>query len=135
MVVKYKSKHTGAQVDEAVSRVLNGEIGGGATPDWNAQEGEAGYIENRTHYTEKVNGELFHVTDDIYDVHYQINQSDNELDETFYLRVFYAIDDTNILLNKVYKSSNFHNELNHGLKLGTIDTPLGMLNIFVNINI
>lgn len=45
MVVKYKSKHTGAQIDEAVSKVLNGEVGGGA--DWNAQEGEAGYIENK----------------------------------------------------------------------------------------
>ena len=48
--MNYKSKHTGAQVDEAVSKVLNGEVGGGATPDWNAQAGEAGYIENRTHY-------------------------------------------------------------------------------------
>ena len=43
----YKSKHTGAQVDEAVSKVLNGEVGGGATPDWNAQKGEAGYIKNK----------------------------------------------------------------------------------------
>ncbi len=43
----YKSKHTGAQVDEAVSKVLNGEVGGGATPNWNAQLGEPGYIENK----------------------------------------------------------------------------------------
>ena len=41
----YKSKHTGAQVDEAVSKVLNGEVGGGA--DWGAQEGEAGFIANK----------------------------------------------------------------------------------------
>lgn len=97
------------------------------TPDWNAQEGEVGYIENRTHYTKKVNGEIFHVTDDIYDVHYKINQSDNELiDDVFYLRMFYT-DGANISFNKVYKSSNFHN----GLELGTIETPLGRLYIYV----
>ena len=44
--MSYKSKHTGAQVDEAVSKVLNGEVGG-ATPDWNAMEGESSYIENK----------------------------------------------------------------------------------------
>jgi hypothetical protein len=44
--MSYKSKHTGAQVDEAVSKVLNGEVGG-ATPDWSALVGEAGYIENK----------------------------------------------------------------------------------------
>ena len=49
--MSYKSKHTGKQVDEAVSKVLNGEVGGGVTPDWNAQEGEAGYIENRPFFS------------------------------------------------------------------------------------
>jgi hypothetical protein len=74
--MSYKSKHTGAQVDEAVSKVLNGDIegsnikegsiplsalsievknkienaGGGA--DWNAKENEAGHILNRTHFTQ-----------------------------------------------------------------------------------
>ena len=47
MVIKYKSKHTGAQVDEAVSRVLNGEVGGGATPNWLAVHGEPEYIVNK----------------------------------------------------------------------------------------
>ena len=65
MVIKYKSKHTGAQIDEAVSKVLNGEVGGGATPDWNAQEGEAGYIENRTHYSK-----LDVLFDETYNMHY-----------------------------------------------------------------
>lgn len=50
----YKSKHSGAQVDDAVSKVLNGEVGGGATPDWNANKGKVGYIENRTHYTTQI---------------------------------------------------------------------------------
>ena len=30
-----------------------------ATPDWNAAEGEEGYIENRTHWVEKVSGVLY----------------------------------------------------------------------------
>ena len=51
----YKSKHTGAQVDEAVSKVLNGEVGG-KTPNWNAKEGEDGYIENKPFYV--VNSEI-----------------------------------------------------------------------------
>lgn len=39
--------------NQSIEGIGNIEISGGgssATPDWNAQEGEAGYIENRTHY-------------------------------------------------------------------------------------
>lgn len=33
--------------------------GGGATPDWNAAEGEPGHVLNRTHWVEKFEGEVF----------------------------------------------------------------------------
>ena len=46
----YTSSFSGAQIDEAVDKVINNKIGGA---DWEAKEGEAGYIENRTHYIEK----------------------------------------------------------------------------------
>ena len=64
--MSYKSKHTGAQVDEAVSKVLNSEVGGGA--DWNAKEGEAGYIENKPfEFIDKHENSFF------YDVDYNPN--------------------------------------------------------------
>ena len=40
----YTSSFTGPQIDEAVDKVINDKIGGA---DWNAQQGEAGYIENK----------------------------------------------------------------------------------------
>ena len=44
--MSYKSTHTGSQIDEAVDKVLNNQVG---KADWNAKEGEVGYIENKTH--------------------------------------------------------------------------------------
>ena len=35
---------------EVKNKIENAGGSSSATPDWNAQEGEAGYIENRTHY-------------------------------------------------------------------------------------
>ena len=47
--------------DFAMARKLNG--GGGGSADWNANEGEDGYIKNRTHYEEvEVNNEPFSLT-------------------------------------------------------------------------
>ena len=43
--------------DYAIFSKLNG--GGGGSADWNANEGEAGYIKNRTHYTEENKIEVF----------------------------------------------------------------------------
>ena len=70
--MSYKSKHTGKQVDEAVSKVLNGEVGGGVTPDWNAQEGEAGYIENRTHYEETIFSKFIEPNSDLSEYNIEI---------------------------------------------------------------
>lgn len=44
-----------------------GGTGGGAQPDWNAAEGEAGHILNRTHHLEKAEGTVFDMTDLVYD--------------------------------------------------------------------
>jgi hypothetical protein len=39
-------------IEENFKRVQTGGGGGGGEPDWNASEGEEGYIKNRTHYEE-----------------------------------------------------------------------------------
>lgn len=46
--------------NQSIEGIGNIEISGGgssATPDWNAQKGKAGYIENRTHYVDIIRGE------------------------------------------------------------------------------
>lgn len=80
--MSYKSKHTGAQVDEAVSKVLNGEVGGGA--DWNAQQGEAGYIENRPFYTEYSNFKL-NVGDELDNLDFYVSLKKNEYEYKEYI--------------------------------------------------
>ena len=78
--MSYKSKHTGAQVDEAVSKVLNGEVGGGA--DWNAKAGEPGYIENRTHSCDIIGGKTLK---DISAASYLYDDSNLKSHETEYI--------------------------------------------------
>ena len=46
-----------AEVDDKIGAITH------PTPDWNASEGEEGYVQNRTHYTEKIVGEVFSGTD------------------------------------------------------------------------
>lgn len=41
-MAEYKLSYTASEIDEKLGKV--------ATPDWNASEGESGYVKNRTHY-------------------------------------------------------------------------------------
>lgn len=63
---KYLAKAAGQSVEvpepitrkemflDAVAKRGGGSSGGGAQPDWNANDGEPGHVLNRTHYAEKV---------------------------------------------------------------------------------
>lgn len=43
-MAEFKLSYTASEINEKLGKV--------ATPDWNASEGEAGYVKNRTHYEE-----------------------------------------------------------------------------------
>ena len=48
-----------AEIAQQAAALVPGGGGGAATPDWNANDGEAGYIANRTHYEEDTKDFLF----------------------------------------------------------------------------
>jgi hypothetical protein len=83
----YKSKHSGAQVDEAVSKVLSGEVGGGA--DWNANEGEAGYIKNNPFEIKKFNSII--TKDDNYTLKFMTADDEADLLNLEYYKVNHYI--------------------------------------------
>ena len=74
------------------------------TPDWNAQEGQRGYINNKPFGKFKVNGELYVVSSDPYicNVNYLIPQEPNIIDlypskKVDYIRVYWSEGDIVII--------------------------------------
>lgn len=88
---------------DALNQDLQDRISLIGTSDWNAKENQPGYINNRTHYVEKVTGEHFEVADDIHEIRYTIENC-YPYNQNYYLKIYYAFD--NIEVINVFRNIN-----------------------------